>query len=70
MQCTALCIPAIMARYARLSARHTCKGATGMRGTQGMQGSEEGLGYPHDEHICRGAPRMPGIPEVSVGLLG
>ena len=42
VQCTAICIPAIMAKYARLSARHTYDRATGMPGTQGMQGSEEG----------------------------
>ena len=53
-----------------LGARHTCKGATGMPGTHGMQGSMEmALGYPHDRHICRGAMRMPGIQEASMGLL-
>ena len=69
-QCTAICMPAIMARYVQLSARHTCKGATGMPGTQGMQGSRRGLSYPHDSHICRGAPRMPGIQKASMGPLG
>ena len=39
-QCTSICIPAIMDKYVQVNARHTCKGATGMRGTQGMQGSE------------------------------
>ena len=35
-----------------------------------MQGSMEmALGYPHDRHICRGALRMPGIQEASMGLL-
>ena len=42
IQCTVICIPSIMGKYVRLSARHTCKGGTGMPGTQGMQGSEEG----------------------------
>ena len=37
---------------------------------RGCKAPRRGLGYPHDEHICRGAPGMPGIQEVSVGLLG
>ena len=73
VQCTAICIPAIMAKYARLSARHTYERATGMPVCQERRVCKvprRPLGYPHDGHICRGAPGMSGIQEASMGLLG